>query len=269
MKKIIIIFLLLPILIISCKENVIKEYKNGVLYKLYTLDDNDEYNGVYKEFYNNGNVKVIHNFQNGVLIDSSTSYNTDSSLLDIRFYNKKDTVFCKTFKNNTLESSGEAFKTRKIGYWNYYNEDGRIIKKQQFINLCGKHYVNQSWEYDKNNSIIKNKGNYYKVILEKKEYSVGEKIDIKIIYTPLLGTKSKNLICTSTKISDDFCNIKDVKLDYWHSDNREITIKLIFSTKGNKNLRGYIQEYLYKEERPINDKYLYREVYFDIFLHIR
>lgn len=266
MKKIFLLSVI--ILIISCKKDVVKQYKNGTLYKSYNIDNNNEFDGVYKEFYSNGKVKVIHNFNNGILIDSSTSYREDSSISDIRYYNKKDTVFCKTFKNNILESSGEALQSRKIGIWDYYDINGNVTKKQEFINLCGKHYINQSWEYDTKKQIIITKGNHYQIFLEKKEYLVNEKINIKIIYTPLLGNKSKNLIYTSTKITPDFCNIANVKLDYWYSDNREITIKLIFSTKGDKNLRGFIQEYLYKKERPVNDKYLYREVYFDIPLHI-
>lgn len=268
MKKY-LIFILSAIIIISCNTSEKKEYKDGVLFKSYALNSNNEFDGLYKEFYKNGNAKVIHNFKNGTLIDSSVSYNYDSSVSDIRYYYKKDTVFCKTFKNNFLESSGEAFQNRKIGYWNYYNRNGKIFKKQEFINLCGKHYINQSWEYDDKNQIIKDRGNHYEIILKRKEYLVGDTINIKIIYTPALGKESHNLIYVSPKISSNFCNIKNIKLDNWYSDSREINSKVVFSTKGVKNLRGYIQEYLLQKGKPKNMEYLYREVYFDIPLLIK
>lgn len=263
-----LLFVILMITIQSCKNDEIKKYKNGILYESYYLNNNNQFDGVYKKYYKSGKIKTIHHFRNNILVDSSISYNEDSSLSDIRYYNKKDTFFCRTFKNNILESSGEGYKTRRIGYWKYYDNKGRVIKKQEFINLCGKHYMNQSWEYDEKNRIIKDRGNNYQVFIDRKIYSVGDTINLKFIYTPALGRGSHILIYVSPRISTDFCNLKDVKLDNWYSENLEINSKLTFSTKGKKNLRGFIQEYVFQKHRPENDKYLYREVYFDIPLNI-
>lgn len=259
-----LMFIWLVITVISCNNFEKKEYKDGMLFKSYILNDENEFDGFYNEFYKNGNLKVSHNFIKGVLVDSSVYYNYDKTISDIRYYYKKDTVFCKTFKKNILESSGEAFKNRKIGYWNYYNVKGIIFKKQEFINLCGKHYMNQSWEYNDSNQIIKDKGNHYQIILKERKYFVGDTINIKVIYTPALGHESRNIIYVSPTISSYFCNIKEVKLDNWYSDSREFNSKVVFTTRGKKNLRGYIQEYLFQKDKPKSMEYLYREVYFDI-----
>jgi antitoxin component YwqK of YwqJK toxin-antitoxin module len=264
-----LVYILLAIIFLSCKDDIKKEYKNGVLYKSYTLNSNNEYDGLYTEYYKSGKIETIINYDNGLAKDSSVYYFEKSNEKVVSYFTKIDTLFLKYFRNNILESSGEFFQNRKIGYWNYYDITGKIIKKQESINLCGNHYINQSWEYDNKNKIIKDKGNHYQINLEKKEYLVGDTIQIKVVYTPALGKDSHNLIYVSPKIAPTFCNIKDVKLDKWYSENREFNQKIVFSTKGDKNLRGYIQEYLYQKERPVNDKYLYREVYFDIPITIK
>lgn len=257
---------LLAIVLVSCnnsEKKEYKEYKDGVLYKSYSLDGNNNYDGVYKEFYKNGKLKTICDFKHGKT-DSTLTYNEDSSLSHIVYEKGKDTFTIKKFKNNFIESIGESTaQAKNIGVWKYYNQKGKLIKKQEFINLCGKEYLNQSWEFD-NGKMINDKGNHYKILLKKKEYFVGEPIQIAFFYTPILGNDSRNLIYLSPKILPDYCNIKKVHLEKWYSDNRKIVGTVTFKSKGIKNLRGYIQEFFYSKNKSKNEEYLSREVYFTV-----
>ncbi|WP_291100853.1 MULTISPECIES: toxin-antitoxin system YwqK family antitoxin [unclassified Flavobacterium] len=263
-KRILIIAYLL--IFISCEKKEIKYYSNGSIFKTYKLNNN-KLDGDYKEFYLNGNIKIIHKFKEGVLIDSSTYYNQRKQITEIHYHSSDSADYVKTFEKGILISEGRYYSNQERGKWKYYYENGKLKMIIEFMDLCGKQYTNQGWNFDKKGNSIKKFGyeNYYTLTMQKKNYKVNEDISLKIKYKPILFLNSNSLICMSPKINKTFCNLNNVKLDTIYSANHNFDIKLSFSTKGNKNLRGFIKEF-YNKKADSRDSTTYgdRFIYFDI-----
>lgn len=255
------------ILFISCK-NEVKEYyyhyPNGELKMSISFDENMKLEGIAKQYYDNGAIKSIQSYKNGKNIDSSIFYRKDSKIYLILYYKKEDTLVCKAFKNNRLHDEGEYYKNRRIGYWYTYNQKRQKVKRREFIDLNGKEYLNQEWDLDNKNNIIDNRGNNYLVSLNKKDYSPQEIIKIKIHYNPIFGRDSRAVVYMSPELKSDYSNLKQVRLDERYSLDNDFDILVRFSSKGSKNLRGYIQESLFLKNKPKDEQYSMREVYFNI-----
>lgn len=94
----------------SCK-NEIKEYDNKHrLTKEYSLNDKKKFDGICKEFYENGNLKIVKHYKDGILIDSIILYNSDNTINQVQFPLKKDSLLYKNYQKNTLESEGIFYK---------------------------------------------------------------------------------------------------------------------------------------------------------------
>jgi antitoxin component YwqK of YwqJK toxin-antitoxin module len=113
------------------------------------------------EYYDNNKIKSISYYSENILIDSSIHYNLSSQIEMIRYYNNSDSIYLKNFEDEKFISDGYYFNNKKI--LNYYNINGQINKKYEYIDSCGVQYTNQGWLFDKNNNIIKDKGNNYKI----------------------------------------------------------------------------------------------------------
>lgn len=131
----------------------------------------------------------------------------------------------------------------------------------EYIDFCREQYNNQGWVFNDQGELIKEKGNYYSLSMPKKNYNVNEVISLKITYKSFF-INSNFFICLSPKIDKNFCNLNTTKLDTIYSNNKDVDINLTFSNKGNKNLRGFIREYYYKETDTINP--VERFIYLDI-----
>lgn len=253
--------MLISLVLFSCNNIVNEYYDDGQLFRAYEKNIYGKKNGNFKEYYLNGKLKIQRHYINGK-IESSIFIDKN----DVKFvYNKikNDSSFCKVFKDNRLFLSGYLYKGIKIDIWEVFDSKGKLFKKQQYISLCSEQYLNQFWEFNEQNEIVNNKSNFFDIDFEKKKHEIGDSVNVKIKYYPILGKNSKNLIFLSPAIDKDFCNIKNAELDINYPNGRIFDMTFIFETKGVKNLRGYIQESLYNQVKPKNN-YAFREVYFDI-----
>ena len=261
------------LLLFSCKKEMSKFYPKGGLYKKYTTDYNGNVCGDYFEYYKNGKLKLKHIYSNGILIDSSVCYYMNGEISEIYFH--KDTVdYCVGYKNYKLKKishEGFLFKAdslyrngRKIGKWKYY-DDNKVTNIVEYLNVCGTEYTNQGWFYDKHSRITKKGSNYYTLKMIKRKYKIGEKIDVEIIYTPIIDQKSKAVLYMSPEIDNEFCNIDLIKLDTVFSQNNKFRFSLGFKKKGKKFLRGYINELFLDTKHKQTDV---RTVFFSIPLTI-
>lgn len=240
-KKIFLPVLLLFLL--SCSNKKTEYDANGNKTREYEFKNN-KLDGNLKEFYPNGNIKSNFLFKEGVFIDSSIQYNLKKEITQIDFYKKNKINYIKFYVNNYLESEG-CYKDKKIGKWKYYKKNRILDKIIEYKDLCGKQYTNQSWYFNKKGNSIKKfgYGNHYTLTMQKNNYKVDEVISIKIVYKPLLYINSNSIICMSPYIDKSFCNFNKIKLDTIFSNDHNFDIKLSFSKKGNKNLRGFIKEF--------------------------
>lgn len=106
--------------------------------------------------------------------------------------------------------------------------------------------------------------NYFKIIDKKDRYKKDEEFVFYVKYQPLWGDESMSNYAMSTKITNDFCNIRQVKLDSFATQKHLLKFYYKFSEKGKKNIRGYIREYGFIEEVKNDFVFKERKVYFDI-----
>lgn len=262
MKIAIKLFILITFYILTSCSNKKEVYDSkGNTIAEYELV-NGKISGEYKEFYNDGKLKAIHNYKNGIKIDSSTYYNANKEIILIKKYLQKDTIYEKEFKDNVLISEGKYLSNNQLGKWKYFRQNGKLEKIIEYVNFCGHQYTNQGWYFDENGKFEPGKGNYFEVSTLKKIYKKDELIVITITYKPLYSSSPKFTIYFHPKVDSKFCNLSDIPVDSRIAENNKFTLPLTFSTVGNKNLRGVIEETVIKE----NDSKTHgqRLVYFDI-----
>ena len=177
------ILLLIIIVLISCSNKHKKEYyKSGRLKKDYTLNDSGQFNGTYKEYYENGKLMVEAHLINGHFDGMKRGY----------------------YENGDIKFSCEGKAGRLNGYLRRYNEGKELT----------------AIEYYKDDSIVFIQ-NYEKGVfaewsqsvnlnINKEEYSIGEQVLLKTsIYKTFIKDTLDMVIYISTKFPDNRWYIVD------------------------------------------------------------
>lgn len=264
MNKLIFISIFLIIIFSSCQNKEIEYYESGKIKKSYQQKDN-KFHGQYKEFHENGNIKLVHIYEIGVLKDSSVFYDEGANINQITHYLNKDTTYVKIFKNKKLSSEGKFFQNMKIDKWKYYDKDEKIEKVFEYITICDKSYSNQGWYFTSEGDTLMDKSNFITYNNLKRNLKPKEILHFQMLYRSILPENSKSFVCISPKIQDDFCNINEVKLDTIYSQNNSFDVLISFSKKGNKSLRGFVTEFQIEEYiNKDSARFAERKVYFDI-----
>ncbi len=270
------LFLSISLLFLFSCSNKKTEYDtNGNKTKEYELINN-KISGVCKEFYKNGDLKAIHNYKNGIRMDSSIYYNNKEEIVLIDKYLKNNILYQKEFNNNVLMSEGKcSYKTQldqylyvnQIDKWKYYKKNGKLDKVIEYINLCGKQHTNQGWYFDNKGDTIKKYGNYFEIKFLPKNFKKKEVVCLQMIYKPIIYLNSDVMLCfdTENKVSEDFCNIHKVKLAKIYKTSNVLKTYVIFEKSGQKNIRGYIKEFFNKEPTEQDsitsgERYLYFDI---------
>lgn len=125
----------------SCEDNkTIKEYhSNGNIKLEVPLDNKGIQNGLYKAFYEGGELKQKMNYLNGKITDTVFYY----------------------YKNGKLKEKGKIIKNKyKEGWWIYNDSLGNLIKKEEYWIRNDSVLLNQ-FIYFNNTSIDKLKSEYF------------------------------------------------------------------------------------------------------------
>ncbi len=222
-----------------------------------------------KEFYTNGNLKAIHILKNGVKSDSSIYYYQNHHIGKILYYLERDTIFEKDFSEmSKLVCEGKNIKKKMTGKWKFYKNNGRIDKVIEYINLCGKQYVNQGWYFNNNGDTINNRSNYFKLIKKNGKWKINKKYELRFIYQRILSNDSELLLCLSPDVNKNYCNVNQVKFDSAYSNTNNLVAKIGFASSGEKNLKGFIKEFYNKKSGKSESKYTERIIFFDISIQV-
>src|SRR5690606_18219063 len=195
----------------SCKKNKRDEfYQNGNLKNSFFVDNNNNIQGIYRSFYEDGNIKELHNYKNGIKIDSSLIFYdmSDNSLKTKYIYNDSlVSAFHYDTKGNILQK-GELFKGERIGKWKFKLPKYDSIV--EYIPLKNTSYVNQIWLIDKESrDTIPNRGNYYE-LMHNDTTSVGENIRIKMYLKESFYNKNTSIFMvipkSESELNKDFSN---------------------------------------------------------------
>ena len=167
---------------------------------------------------------------------------------------------CKNESKKIVDVSSKVDKLNGVTKKEFY-ENGKLKKTLEYVNVCGKEYLNQGWYFNDKQDTIKNKGNAYKIKIEKNILKPLEESKVTMVYKPLLkNTVSGILLCRENNI--EYCDLKNKKLDTLYFVDNKLEYIQAFKSKGAKKVTGYILE-ITKELRA-DKKYDERKVYFTL-----
>lgn len=97
------------------------------------LDANGKRDGIWRKFYDNGDIRYEGEFQNGKEIGTFTFYNQGSSYPSIVkiFSQKSDTATVKFFNKSRVKTTGKMVGKKRVGKWIYYFEDGKRVFSEE------------------------------------------------------------------------------------------------------------------------------------------
>lgn len=133
MKK--LTYILLTLVFINCKsekKDIFQEY-NGKMVKVEFIDSKADslFTGFGGETYENGKLKSLSSFKNGVPADTLFYY----------------------YENGNTKAKGLVENNMMSGWWSYYYEDGNLNKKIEWFHLRESTYKNQEIHFDSSGKI--------------------------------------------------------------------------------------------------------------------
>ncbi len=264
---------LMPILLlfVFCKKQPNKEYyPDGSLKNEFSLI-NGKYEGVFKKYYQSGQLEQLHTYSNGRKVDSSLFYNRNGVLDYIDYHNINDSigVYRKYFyENESLKSEGFLHNEElMVGYWSHYNEDyGYLEEVREMINIDNKPYLNQNWHFNAKGDTIHEKSVYANLLFFKDTISITDAVKVYAVQEqPFFKDKNSSIMAVVPKdYSEDFdeyfSNLNEVEVDTTYNLNvdkeyrtaggmpegdyaLEVVFGRYYNTPGPKMFRGILVEY--------------------------
>ncbi|CAL2083337.1 toxin-antitoxin system YwqK family antitoxin [Tenacibaculum sp. 190524A05c] len=136
------------------------------------FDANGERDGLWRKYYNNGDLRYEGEFKNGKEIGTFTFYNRGSSYPAIVkvFSSKTDTASVKFYNKSRIKTSGKMIGKKRVGKWIYYFSDGKRVFSEENYDNGVLHGVVKNY-YDNGN------------VTEETHYKEGKKHGTSKIYT--------------------------------------------------------------------------------------
>jgi len=267
MKKYSILALIL--LFLSCNKKEIKEYYgSGSLKSIRNVDKNGKTEGLYKEFYEDGQLKTVHKYRGDQKVDSSIYYYPEGKIKDIRYWNDSTNVQKKFSKTGQLIGQGETKNNDlnfRIGSWKFSNGQNDSIV--EYIAYNKKPYVNQFWTVSSKGDTLNSKSNYYRLIISD-TVVLGEVARMRFfLRAPYYGEDSEVEVLLpfyDEDLNTDFSNINEIEVDRFPSLKNDgiphpeiprgapidkiVEFGLTFDEIGEYKLRGSFVEYYFKND---------------------
>lgn len=231
------IYMILYILI-GCNseesKNIKKEfYKNGKLFKEYSVNKKDIKEGDFKEYYENGKIKKKYKYLNGKLEGEQKEFYESGTLKSKGYYinGVLDSLIYHYYTNGNIEQESFRFEGKLFGAQKEFDVDGNLTNMNFKVN--DSEWVS-SLDFDKSGSIIKKAGSLIYCIAEKRENSIKDTLGLLfyIMVPPLYTSKSQVLEIKDGGIIDkQDCNLVDV------NNNKAFLFKRRFNETGNYIVR--------------------------------
>ena len=170
MKKILLLLLIFPSIVLSQRETTVKEfYDNGQLKRQTTYIDGLE-NGVELAYYENGQLSTKVHWLKGKWEGYLYEYYKDGALQAKSYYKngEKDGESIWYYSNGQIHWQCKYKNGKKHGYYKDFQDDGSIFNEQNYY--YGERHGVQKRYYGKDE-----KGNYNGVLTQVSNYSYGKK----------------------------------------------------------------------------------------------
>lgn len=218
------------------------------------------------------NILEIKNFEDG---QKATSYGknaiVDSIIIEkkgikiskfiTKNKNKNGDIFKVNFYDSKgiINASGEMQNDKKIGFW-FYFKDNKLIRREEYLKICKKSFLNQVWNYKSNDILDCDKSSFYNFKFKDTVFD-GEHVEVlKLRFNSDKRIKVNNLkFYASSKLTNDFCNVHSLKLiDI--PKNRKNEYELAFSVNDKFNvIKGFFIEEI-KINNEIKEKYTFVKI---------
>src|SRR5690606_6223595 len=258
MKNLVVLFLIFFISSCSNKKCEKAYYSEGLLKKEICYV-NGVRHGLTKEYYKSGKIKTIAKFKKGNINDTIKGFYENGRLEFIQFRsaNGLDSIYYYKKNSSDLMAKGKVLNGKVSGWVKYYNEKGdKVISCKEFLYIDGeeKPYVNQTLYYGPKGELMTEKSAFFEIKIED-TLEIDKEYELYIKYNPSISKKSKVIFCYHHKIEDNFKNLDNLELNTLTlNDSLEYTIKVKYSSIGNKNLRGFfLEKYTSIEKNNKND----------------
>lgn len=254
MKKTFLLNIIL-FLFLSCSDAKFEKhyYSSGEIQFLIELNNIGQRDGIFQEYYKNGQIKTTSNYLNGKRVDSIKGYFKSGELEFIQFESllKRDSVY-KFYKDGTLFSKG-LIENRKIsGWWDFYNMMGYKSHSIDYKLIQDSIINNQLKVYNDDLSIVKD-SSYF---IDQKMLDtmvVGKIYPFEITYHSNLSDSSTVFFCYSKNFDESFNNINSVKIDTLYTGSHTISSQIKRNEIGRSNFRGFFVE-KHSEIAGVNSK---------------
>ncbi|WP_452228099.1 hypothetical protein [Lacinutrix sp. MEBiC02404] len=245
MKK--LTYILLTLLFLNCKsekKDIFQEY-NGEMVKVEFIDFKADsiFTGFGGETYENGKLKSLSYFKNGIPADTLFNY----------------------FENGKINEKGLVENGFQKGWWFLYREDGSLKEKSEWLTIRDSLYKNQSIYFDLNGEVKYKNSSFFNLKIPDTikvgkniasfDYNSNFEVYKKLIYVVIENQYSEN----------------EIKLDTFGIKNNDYRFGIFGYKLGKQNIKGQIIEELYEIKNIGNDsaigtvsdhkKYFEKEVY--------
>lgn len=266
-----LLYITLLVLFVSCNTNIVKEYhENKRLKKEYTKV-NGKLHGIYKEYYESGNLKSLYQYEYGLYKDSSLLFYDDKKqslkFKELFLTNGHDSLYYY-HPNGQLDAKGIVNKKDiRIGDWYFYREDGSMLQKLEYFDIAGQEYMNQRWRYTKDNKLMLSEGNFYELQTTFKDtVFVGQ--EVKLLFhlkRPLFALNSRSFIILPVireEFNKEFSNLKEIEHDTifslgeqglhknYDATNFSVAFSYVYSEPGIESIRGVLVEQIHQGMLP-------------------
>jgi hypothetical protein len=246
--KTILFFGCICLLCLQCDDSLEKKryYKSGKLHSVMHYNEQGKLDGQWKDFYESGELMGTTSYKNGQPITTEAFYESGKIKRKINWTSMNDLFVADYNPDGTLVSKGRIYKANKTGWWEWYNNKGELLLKQEYLLINDNEYLNQSIAFSKN-KIAKEKSDYFVIDFPKVLHVGKNKIDID--YIPLYGSKSTLNVCIGYGLKPDFSNISQIRIDTFTTGSHRTYFGVECKKPGKDTIRGFTYEYLLKMDK--------------------
>ena len=87
-------------------------------------------------YYSSGTIKEVFIYRKGFIVGTAKTYYPSGKLKSTTPYTRpKNTIYgivSHFYENGQVEKKGKQYKNKKIGVWEYFDENSNLIKKETY-----------------------------------------------------------------------------------------------------------------------------------------
>ena len=214
--------------------------------------------GVYKDFYKNGQLKQVIIIKEGIPVDSALKY-YDTGELHYKEIRVKDIIYGAYFyKNGNMAAKNKFLDTdppQQIGMSYTYSIEGNVRDSMEYFNIGGKSHLNTRYHYNNLGEVVLDSSYFYKFKISKIKNT--DRYRLMIDYFPSIK-EAQIAMVIGEDLKEDFSNLNNIQLDtIVMAGNNILTDNL---KKPNRRLKGFFYEYFSKVKDTIGKDSIKMEI---------